>query len=52
MSELAERTWRSASAQAFIGGKEAMKIVEWTAWRKSETKVEDKGEPERSSCRD
>ena len=33
-------------------GKEATKVVEWKAQRKLETKVEDKGESERSSCRD
>ena len=27
-----------------------MKIVEWTAQRKSETKVEDKGEPEEAAA--
>ena len=31
-------------------GKEAMKVVEWTAQRKSETKVEDKGEPEEAAA--
>ena len=31
-------------------GKEAAKAVEWTAQRQSETKVEDKGEPEEAAA--
>ena len=30
--------------------KEAAKVVEWKAQRKSETKVEDKGEPEEAAA--
>ena len=31
-------------------GKEATEVVEWKAQRKSETKVEDKGEPEEAAA--
>ena len=31
-------------------GKEAMKVVEWKAQRKSEAKAEDKGEPEEAAA--
>ena len=31
-------------------GKEAGQLVEWTAQRKSETKVEDRGEPEEAAA--
>ena len=41
---------RKSKQRGSESGKEAAQVVEWTAQRKSETRVEDKGESEEASA--